>query len=230
MPKLIAIVDDDPDILGIVSFHVANAGFEVEEFLNAESLFESLEKRKPDLILLDIMLPDMDGFEVCQRLRKNEKFSGIPIIMLTGKDEEADRVRGLELGADDYVVKPFSLNELVARVKAVLRRPMKEKIPKKIKIDDKIVIDQEKHEVTVDGEKVDLTPVEFKILCLLSSHKGRVHTREDILEYLWGDEKIVVDRTIDVHIRHLREKLGAEADLIENVRGIGYKLRKTETD
>ncbi|MGB2630582.1 MAG: response regulator transcription factor [Candidatus Omnitrophota bacterium] len=224
MPKRITVVDDDPDVLRVLSFHLDREGFAVEECRNAKSLFESIKDFKPNLIVLDIGLPDMDGFEVCKKLKKDEKYASIPVIMLTAKAEEMHKVMGLELGADDYVVKPFSTNEFVARVKAVLRRFGEEGKPRKVKVNNKIIIDQEKHEVYVTGKKVELTPVEFKILEVLSLNKGNVLTRERILEYLWGDEKIVVERTIDVHIRHLREKLGKTANLIKNVRGVGYKL------
>ena len=224
MSKIIAVVDDDPDVLKVLAFHLTRADYKVEELLDAKSLFSFLNKTVPDLIVLDIGLPDMDGFDVCKKLKKNERLASIPIIMLTGRAEEMHKVLGLELGADDYIVKPFSANELAARVKAVLRRHGGEKKPKKIRVDSRIMIDLERHEVTMNGKVIELTPVEFKILTLLSSHKGNVFTRENILEHLWGEEKIVVDRTIDVHIRHLREKLGKAASIIKNVRGVGYKL------
>lgn len=226
MERYIAILDDEPDILELVSLHLARAGFKTKGFLNAESFLKSVEERKPELIILDLMLPDADGFEICKFLRKKEEFSSIPIIMLTARDEETERVLGLELGADDYVTKPFSAKELVARVKAVLRRQEQKEISKKIEIGDLLVLDLEKYEVRVKGEKIELTTSEFKILRLLASRKGWVFTREQILDYLWGDEKIVVDRTIDVHIKNLREKLGTASKFIKNIRGIGYKLEE----
>jgi two-component system phosphate regulon response regulator PhoB/two-component system alkaline phosphatase synthesis response regulator PhoP len=172
------------------------------------------------------MLPDTDGLELCKTLKKKDTFAAIPVIMLTAKGEETDKILGLELGADDYVTKPFSPKELVARVKAVLRRQVRKVESKKIEIAGRVIIDLEKFEVTAKGKKIDLTTTEFRILQLLASRKGYVFTRDNILNYLWGDEKAVVDRTIDVHIRHLREKLGSAAALIKNIRGVGYKLEE----
>jgi two-component system phosphate regulon response regulator PhoB/two-component system alkaline phosphatase synthesis response regulator PhoP len=224
--KTVAIIDDEPDIVELVSLHLTRAGFESKGFLNAEDFFDFIGKNIPDLILLDLMLPDADGFEVCKYLRKKDEFASIPIIMLTAKGEETDKVLGLELGADDYVTKPFSPKELVARVKAVLRRQDKEEVLNKISIGDLLTIFPEKHETYVEGMKIDLTSTEFKILTLLTSKKGWVFTRDQILDYLWGQEKAVLDRTVDVHIKHLREKIGKAGRLIKNVRGVGYKLEE----
>ena len=226
MNKLILIVDDEPDILELVSLHLKKANFETKGVENAGALFDFLNSHTPDLIILDLMLPDADGFDVCKQLKKEDKFSSIPIIMLTAKGEETDKVVGLELGADDYITKPFSPKELVARVKAVLRRNKQTQETKRIQIGDKLVIDPEKYQVYVDGKNIELTSTEFRLLYLLSSKKGWVFTREQILDYLWGNEKIVLDRTVDVHIKHLREKLGAAGKLIKNIRGIGYKLEE----
>ncbi len=226
MKKTIAIIDDEPDIVDLISLHLKKAGFDAREFLNAEDFFDFIGKDVPDLILLDLMLPDADGFEICKYLRRKDEFISVPIIMLSAKGEETDKVLGLELGADDYVTKPFSPKELVARVKAVLRRQGKEEILNKIEIGDLLTIFPEKHEAFVEGNKVDLTSTEFKILTLLASKKGWVFTRNQILDYLWGQEKAVLDRTVDVHIKHLREKLGKQASLIKNIRGVGYKLEE----
>jgi two-component system phosphate regulon response regulator PhoB/two-component system alkaline phosphatase synthesis response regulator PhoP len=226
MNELIAIIDDEPDILELVSLHLTRAGFSVKAFADADSFNSFMETGTPDLIVLDLMLPDTDGLELCKMLKKNDAYAAIPVIMLTAKGEETDKILGLELGADDYVTKPFSPKELVARVKAVLRRPVRKEAGKTIEIAGRVVIDPDKYQVTVKGKKVDLTATEFKILQLLASRKGNVFTRDNILDYLWGDEKAVVDRTIDVHIRHLREKLGSAASLIKNIRGIGYKLEE----
>jgi DNA-binding response OmpR family regulator len=226
MNRLIAIVDDEPDIVELVSLHLGKAGFSVKGFGEAEALFALLKAQQPDLIILDLMLPDADGIEICKKLKMNDEFSAIPIIMLTARGDETDKVLGLELGADDYVTKPFSPRELVARVKAVLRRKAQKEPAGKITIGDMIVLDPDRYEVTVEGEKVALTSTEFRVLQLLSSHKGWVFSREQILDHLWGHEKTVLYRTVDVHIRNLREKLGKAASLIKNMRGVGYKLEE----
>ena len=226
MKNLVAIIDDESDIVDLVSIHLEKAGFEAKGFLNAQDFFDFIGKNVPDLVLLDLMLPDADGLEICKYLRRKDEFANIPIIMLSAKGEETDKVLGLELGADDYVTKPFSPKELVARVKAVLRRQVKERLEKKIVIGEKIMIFPEKHEAFVDENRIDLTSTEFKILTLLASKKGWVFTRDQILDYLWGQEKAVLDRTVDVHIKHLREKLGKAASLIKNIRGVGYKLEE----
>ncbi|MDO8602823.1 MAG: response regulator transcription factor [Candidatus Omnitrophota bacterium] len=224
--KLIIIVDDDLDIAKSIGPSLKSEGFRVRGFSCAEDLFGFLDNEKPDLILLDVMLPGINGFEICKSLKNKEKFSSIPIIMLSGRDGESDRVFGLDAGSDDYIAKPFSINEIKARIRAVLRRHGAEGGEKKIYIGDMVVMDLQRHGVTVQDEKVKLTPVEFKILECLSSKKGHVFTRKRILEFLWGEEKIVIDRTIDVHIRHLRKKLGKAEKFIKNVRGIGYKLEE----
>ena len=223
MNELIVVIDDEPDILELVSLHLTKSNFKVKGFLNAESFFKFLSSRIPDLIILDLMLPDSDGIEICKYLKSKEDFSSIPIIMLTARASETDKVLGLELGADDYVTKPFSPKELVARVKAVLRRKTQDS-GKKIKIGDILLIDLNKFQVFVENKKIDLTPTEFRILKILASKKGWVFTRDQILDHLWGQDKAVLDRTIDVHIKNLREKLGKAAKFIKNVRGIGYKI------
>jgi len=225
MNELIAVIDDEPDILELVSLHLTKANFKVKGFLNAESFFKFLSSKIPDLIILDLMLPDADGIEICKYLKSNQEFSSIPVIMLTARADETDKVLGLELGADDYVTKPFSPRELVARVKAVLRRKTQDS-GKKIKIGDILLIDLNKFQAFVENKKIDLTPTEFRILKILASKKGWVFTRDQILDHLWGQEKAVLDRTIDVHIKNLREKLGKAAKFIKNVRGIGYKIEE----
>ncbi len=233
MSRLIAIIDDEPDIVELVSIHLKKAMFKVKGFSDAEGLYRFLglsdghrqeSEQVPDLIILDLMLPDADGIEICKNLKKSDKYSSIPIIMLTAKGEETDKILGLEFGADDYVTKPFSPRELVARVKAVLRRREKIDESGKLDIGGILIIDIEKHEVAVEGQKIELTSTEFRILKLFVSNKNKVFSRYDILDYLWGDEKIVLDRTIDVHIKNLRDKLGKAGQLIKNIRGIGYKL------
>ncbi len=225
MKQLIAVVDDEPDILELVSLHLQNAGFDVRTFTEGKPFYQFLNNHIPQLIVLDLMLPDTDGLEICRAMKSDKKFSDVPIIMLTAKGEETDKVVGLELGADDYVTKPFSPKELVARVRALLRRKERKETRPIIELGN-IKIDMEKYEVTVNRKKVDLTPTEFKILKVLSENEGKVFTRDELLDNLWGREKTVVDRTIDVHIRHLRDKLGQAGSLIKNIRGIGYKIER----
>lgn len=222
--KLIAVVDDEPDINELLSIHFTKAGYKVKTFEDAGTLFRFLKSNTPDLFILDLMLPDADGFEICKYLKKDDKFSSIPVIMLTARVDEMDKVLGLELGADDYVTKPFSPRELVARVKAVLRRDVKVDKTKIINIGEILTIDLQKYEVTIEGLKVELTTSEFKILKLLSERRGWVYSREQILDYLGVQEKGVLDRTIDVHIKNLRDKIGAASKFIKNIRGVGYKI------
>jgi len=224
--ELIAIVEDEPDIIELISLHLKKAGFRVEGFETGDGFLKFLHKKIPDLVVLDLMLPDADGLEICKFLKKKDEFSAIPIIMLTAKGEETDKILGLELGADDYVTKPFSPKELVARVKTVLRRKTKEEHATVIEIGPILSINPGKYEATVEGKKIELTSTEFRILELLASKKGWVFTRDKILDHLWGDEKLVLDRTIDVHVKNLREKLGKAKNMIKNVRGIGYKVEE----
>jgi len=224
MNELIAVVEDEQDISELISINLKKAGFSVKEFPDGKSFLSFLKSNTPDLVILDLMLPDTDGLEICKFLRNSEKHSRCRIIILTAKSEEIDKILGLELGADDYVTKPFSPKELVSRVKAVLRRGS-DKMESRVQLIGGILaIDAEKYEAFVDKKKIELTSTEFRILQILSSHIGRVFTRDEILTKLWGDEKTVVDRTIDVHIKNLRDKLGKAAELIKNIRGIGYKL------
>jgi two-component system phosphate regulon response regulator PhoB/two-component system alkaline phosphatase synthesis response regulator PhoP len=223
MGNLIAVVDDEPDIIHLVSIHLKKAGFSVDSFLNGTSLLKFLAASIPDLVILDLMLPDLDGFEVCKMMKNDSRYSSIPVIMLTAKGQESDKVTGLELGADDYLTKPFSPRELIARVKAVLRRTTPSKHGT-LSI-GKITIDPERFEVIVEQQPVILTPVEFKILLLLAQNQGIVFSRERILDHLWGNEKAVIDRTVDVHIKNLRDKLGPAGDLVKNIRGVGYKVQ-----
>ena len=225
MSKLIVVIDDEPDILELVSLHLKRTGFRVKEFLNAEKFFQFISQTIPDLIILDLMLPDADGIEVCKYLKSKQEFTSIPIIMLTAKATETDKVLGLELGADDYITKPFSPRELVARVKAVLRRKEQKNI-QTVKIGDILEIDLQRYLVFVEGRKVELTSTEFRILKALVEKKGWVFSRDKILDILWGDEKAVLDRTVDVHIKNLREKLGEASKFIKSIRGVGYKLEE----
>lgn len=225
MKKRIALIEDEPDIVELITIHLEKAGYSVKSFLDGKSFYRYLDKTTPDLVILDLMLPDVDGLDICKQLRRNDASAAVAIIMLTAKSEEMDKILGLELGADDYVTKPFSPKELVARVKAVMRRHASAGTSRTISVGS-LHIDLEKYTVSLDGKKIELTPTEFKILELLSSKRGWVFTREKILDHLWGSEKAVIDRTVDVHIRHLREKLGSAATMIRNIRGVGYKLEE----
>jgi DNA-binding response OmpR family regulator len=224
MGKVIAIVEDEPDIVELVTVNLKRAGFTAHGFTTAENFFSFLKSQTPDLIILDLMLPDIDGLDICKRLKKTDALAAIPVIMLTAKADETDKILGLELGADDYVTKPFSPKELVARVKVALRRLSPKEVTQKIEIGGILLIDTEKFAVTVDGDKMELTSTEFKILQVLASKPGWVFSRDKILDYLWGREKAVLDRTVDVHVKNLREKLGAAGQFIKNVRGVGYKI------
>lgn len=225
MKKKIVVVDDEIDILNLVSINLEKAGFKAIKFETATELKKFLGQELPDLLILDLMLPDADGFDICKELKKNERTSPIPIIMLTAKGEEMDRILGLEFGADDYVVKPFSPRELVARVKAVLRRGLVQE-QDILEIGNLLKINFPKYEVWSEFCKIDLTTTEFKLLELLTKRIGWVYSRNQILDHLWGNEKIVLDRTVDVHVRNLREKLGKAGKLIKNVRGVGYKFER----
>ncbi len=226
MNELIAVVDDEKSILELTSIHLKKSGFQVATFINGTEYLEFIKNTTPDVTILDLMLPDIDGMDMCKILRRDSKYDNMSIIILSGRIDESDTILGLELGADDYVKKPFSPKELAVRVKTVLRRkaPQNVQPENKINIDNKIVIDIDRYEVHVDGELVALTPTEYRILKMLAEKNGNVLKREEILYNLWGNEKIVVDHTVDVHIKHLREKLGPYANLVKNVRGVGYKL------
>jgi len=226
MLKEIFLLEDDIEIQNLLKNYLEKNGFIVKSFSNAESFLIELKKKKPSLILLDLMLPDADGVEVCKNLKSKEDTSKIPIIIISAKTQEIDKVIGLEVGADDYLGKPFSLRELLARIKAVLRRQETKEIPEPIKLGCGLEIDPEKFKVFYKNEEIILSTTEFKILHLLASNKGVVFSREKIIERLWNYEKDIYERTIDVHIKHLREKLKEAGNLIKNIRGLGYKLEE----
>ncbi|MEJ5284611.1 MAG: response regulator transcription factor [Brevinematia bacterium] len=225
--KRIYILEDEIDVANLVKINLERDKYTVKIFTNGSDFLTEVSKQKPDLAILDLMLPDIDGIEVCKFLKKDGELSKIPVIMLTAKSEEIDKIIGLEIGADDYITKPFSVNELKARIKAVLRRYSSSDKPKEgLRQVDDYVIDFNKFEVTYKGQKIQLTTVEFKIIDLLSQKRGWVYSREQIIDYLWGHEKYPTERTIDVHINNLRKKLGPLGEKIINVRGIGYKLEE----
>src|SRR5579862_3144931 len=221
--KKILVVDDEALILEAVSYSLRKEGFKVSMAMNAEACMRSFRDEQPDLIILDVMLPSASGLQVCKKIRASHD---TPIILLTARAEERDKILGLELGADDYVTKPFSVRELMARVKAVLRRGSEEIGVSLIQIGD-LVIDEARHEVVVRGEKIDLSPKEFALLLFLARSPGIVFNRQTLLDRVWGADAYVDERTIDVHIRWLRAKLEAdpaEPKLLVTVRGLGYKL------
>lgn len=225
--KKILIIEDEPDILELIEYNLEKFGYQVFSAMNGEEGLAKAKSLMPDLILLDVMLPGMDGHDVCKELKKNQESSQIPIVMLTAKGEESDIVVGLELGADDYVTKPFSPNELKARIKAILRRTTvhREMSNQNSFTLGALNINKERHEVTLNGENLTLTLSEFNLLDALCSKPGRVFTREQLLDKISGDNTFLIDRNIDVHIRGLRKKLGEEKELIQTVRGIGYKCK-----
>jgi two-component system phosphate regulon response regulator PhoB len=224
MISKILVADDEPDVLNLVSANLRAAGFEVIKAGDGPSARELARSELPDLLVLDLMLPGMSGLEVCRLLKADPVTSGIPIIMLTAKAEEVDRIVGLELGADDYVTKPFSPRELVLRIKSVLRRGDQNAAAADLLCLHQIVIDRARFQVTVAGKPVDFTATELKLLTLLMERRGRVQSRETLLNEVWGYESAIDTRTVDTHIRRVREKLGAEADRIETVRGFGYRI------
>ena len=222
----ILIVEDDINIRELISFNLKNIGYNIMEADNGITAIKTINTQHPDLILLDLILPGIDGYEVCRQVRGDKEISNTPIIMLSAKNEEFDRVLGLELGADDYIIKPFSMREMLARVKAVLNRTTLKPILNKIIIND-IIIDFEKHEVLKDGKKVKLTLKEFELVKILIKNRGKVLSRMFLLDEIWGAEYINETRTVDVHIRHLRQKIENDdknPKYIKTVRGVGYSF------
>ena len=219
---LIYVVEDDISIQEIESFALSNVGYQVETFSTAGEFFAELNKRKPDLILLDIMLPDEDGLSIVKKLRANQETIAIPIIMVTAKTTEMDKVKGLDMGADDYMTKPFGVMELISRVKALLRRSVKPEEREKILEHGKVMLDREKHSVTVGKVPCELTYKEYELLKLLMINAGIVTTREVILERVWGTDYEGESRTLDMHIKTLRQKLGDAGTMIKTVRNVGY--------
>ncbi|MDI3504031.1 MAG: two-component system, OmpR family, alkaline phosphatase synthesis response regulator PhoP [Candidatus Cloacimonadota bacterium] len=228
MKKLIYIVDDEPDILALVELTLVKAGFEIQAFDKAKPLLAALKQQVPQLLVLDLMLPDADGIEICRQLRRDKRYQNMPIVMLTAKVGIEDRVTGLEEGADDYILKPFAAKELVARIQAVLRRLSWQSEERVYEIAKGLVLDLNKFEASLNGKRLDLTLTEFKLLQLLTKRPGWVYTRAQMLDYLWGNDKIVIDRTIDVHIKNLRDKIRPYDQYIKPVRGIGYKYLPEE--
>ncbi len=220
MPTVL-IADDEKNIVQLARMYLTSEGFSVESAANGREALDKVRQVKPDLVILDLMMPDVDGWEVCRRLRKE---GDVPIIMLTARDDDVDKIVGLELGADDYVTKPFNARELVARVKAVLRRYSAGKAPERVLQVGNLRIDPERHEVTVDDRPIELRPKEFDLLTALARNPGVVFDRERLLKVAWGYDYYGDSRTVDVHVTWLREKLRDSTARIQTVWGVGYKL------
>jgi two-component system, OmpR family, phosphate regulon response regulator PhoB len=221
--KKILIVEDETDVVDLLALNLRKAGFKISSAADGASGLEKTRVDKPDFVILDLMLPKMPGLEVCKILKSDPITRAIPILMLTAKAEEIDRIVGLEFGADDYVVKPFSPREVVLRIQAILRRG--EAVDESFKAGP-ISVDPARHQVHVSGRSVHLTSLEFKLLRALMHRRGRVLERDRLLNEVWGYESVIDTRTVDTHVRRLREKLGKAGDMIETVRGFGYRLRE----
>ncbi len=228
MQKMIYILEDEEDILELIAMKLHTADFSTRCFTEAGSMLQALQGQFPDLLLLDLMLPDMDGFAVCKKLRSDPAWEKIPIIMLTARAELDDKVDGLNLGADDYITKPFESEELIARINAVLKRSEWETRKNVLQIGQDLILDFNRFEASLLGKRLDLTLTEFKILQLLTKHPGWLYSRSQILDYLWGTDKVVIERSVDVHIKNLRDKIGSYSACIKNVRGMGYKFELDE--
>ena len=227
--KRVLVVDDEPDIVALVAYHLAKSGFRVSTASNGADAVEQARKEHPSLIVLDLMLPGMSGFDVLEEIRRDNATSGIAVLMLTARKDEPDRVKGLSLGADDYLTKPFSPAELVLRVKAILRRTgAQAERDEVLRIGD-ISINRSAHTVALSGQSIDLTPTEYKLLILLAERRGRVQGRSNLLQSVWEAAPDIQTRTVDMHVQRLRTKLGPAGDLIETVRGFGYRIRPGST-
>ena len=224
MGHKVFIVEDEPDLRDTLQYNLENEGFSVEAFSNGEDFLSTVDKNKPNLVILDLMLPGVSGLDVCRELRSKDNYDGIGIVMLTAKSEEIDRIVGFELGADDYVTKPFSVRELILRVKVLLKKNTDDGANEEILEFGTILMNLEAHEVSIDGKIINLTALEFKLLKHLLKRKGRVQTRDQLLGDVWGYSSEVTTRTVDTHIKRLREKLGDPGDLIQTIRGVGYRF------
>ena len=223
MTKHVLLVEDEPDLNETISFNLDSEGYEVASVFNGKDALKAIEKKKPDLILLDLMLPDMSGLEICRELRSSKKTKKIPIMMVTAKGEEVDRIVGFELGADDYIVKPFSIREFMLRVSAMLKRTDNKSDADLITFDS-LEIDLAAHRVKLDDKEIALTAKEFALLQYLTERMGRVQTRDALLDDVWGYNSEVTTRTVDTHVKRLRSKLKDVGRNIETVRGVGYRF------
>ena len=232
--EVVLVVDDEEDIRRLVTFNLTDAGFKVESVENGAEALAAATRLRPSVVVLDLMLPDVSGMEVCRRLRADDSVADAAILMLTARGDEYDRVLGFEVGADDYVVKPFSVRELVMRVKGLARRAAERRLARGARDEGKrlawrgLEIDPTRHRVVIDGDELTLRPLEYKLLAIFVEHPGRVFSRTDLLQEVWGILPETNTRTVDTHIRRLRERLGAYSEAIETVHGFGYRLRDPE--
>jgi two-component system phosphate regulon response regulator PhoB len=225
----ILVVDDEPDITALVAYHLAKAGHRVSTAANGPDALRAAREERPDLVILDVMLPGASGYDVLAELRKRDETKEVGVILLTARREEQDRIRGLQLGADDYLTKPFSPQELVLRVDAVLRRLTAPAVVSGSTVAaGPVTIDRAAHKVSVDGQEVQLTALEYRLLVTLVERRGRVQERPQLLETVWGHQPDIQTRTVDMHVQRLRSKLGEAGDLIETVRGSGYRFRASD--
>jgi two-component system phosphate regulon response regulator PhoB len=226
MTQTILIIDDEPELIKLLDYNLTKSGYLAVSARDGATGLDMARKHRPDLIILDVMMPGMDGWEVCKKLRQDSATASTPLLMLTAKAEEADRVLGLELGADDYVTKPFGVREILARVKALLRRAQASQEPSEVIKAGKLVIDSGRRTITIAGKRVDFSTTEFNLLRALAARQGRVLSREELIADARGDDVEILDRTVDVHVAAVRRKLGKHGDLIETVRGVGYRLKE----
>jgi two-component system alkaline phosphatase synthesis response regulator PhoP len=226
----IFVVEDENDILDVIEYNLSREGFRVQTSRDGEQGLRGIRESTPDLVVLDLMLPSIDGIEICRRLKSDPRTRAMPILILSAKGEESDIVLGLGVGADDYLTKPFSPRELIARIRAVLRRgPLLDDLGATERVTHAgLVVDAGRHEVTVDGELIVFTATEFRLLHYMSSHPGRVFTREQLINRVIGEDAIIIDRNVDVHVRAVRKKMGPYRDMIETIRGVGYRFRDRE--
>jgi len=229
MREKILIVEDEVDVADLVAHHLRGAGFSVETVNNGRAALNLIKSQPPTLVVLDLMLPEVSGLDLCRMIKSDPRTNKIPIIMLSAKTEEIDRVLGFELGADDYVVKPFSPREFVLRIRAVLRRRFQSDEPELLRAGE-LVLDRSRHEVKAADRVIDCTATEFRLLTILMERQGRVQARDRLLSDVWGYDSVIDTRTVDTHMRRLRDKLGSHGRCIETVRGFGYRLVSPDSD
>ena len=226
LAQKILIIEDEIDIRELLTYNLELEGFEVVGAANGEEAYRALRSEPIQLVVLDLMLPDISGLEICRYIRRDSALSRLPVIMLTAKGEEVDRIVGFELGADDYVTKPFNIREMILRVRAVLARSKMTPVTGKALRRGPLTIDPEQYEAAMDGRQLSLTATEFRLLHHLAAHPGHAQNRDELLDVIWGEDKFVTPRTVDTYIRRLREKLGSAGEMIQTLRGVGYRFQK----